>query len=87
MDSTGWMLLVAATLIFAGLVLWWIRRVKPAQKSATTPTEPRERRRGPRRVKASRREAFRMGKEDSDRRLGEDRRHRTPGWSDDADKR
>jgi len=87
MDSTGWMLLVLATLIFAGVALLLRSRVKSPPMREAAPAKPRDRRLGPRRIKASRREAFRMGQDDTDRRSGEDRRHREPGWNDGVDKR
>ncbi len=85
MDSMGWILLLA---VVAGAVwLWWRRgnsaEVAPKPRAAA-PAASQDRRRGPRRVTGSRRENFRMGADETDRRSGQDRRKRNAGWDDDV---
>jgi hypothetical protein len=88
MDAAGWMLLGALALVAYGGIAWWRRRSASAAATRTaTPAKPRDKRRGPRRIKSSRRESFRMGKDENERRSGQDRRDRKPGWTDDTDKR
>lgn len=89
MDMAAWVMVGVAVLLGGAAIWWWRRRAMTAAKAAAViaPKGPRDKRRGPRRVKSSRRESFRMGKEDNDRRSGDDRRNRKPGWDGDAGKR
>jgi len=88
MDDTSWMLLATVVLmILVATVLWRTRaRRQAARAAAAGPLKPRDKRRSARRVN-SRRESFRMGEDDNDRRSGDDRRQGKPGWGDDANKR
>jgi len=83
MDDASWMMLVAGLLAVATAIALW-RRARRQSSRATGVVKPREKRRGQRRVNF-RRESFRMGKDDNDRRSGVDRRNRKPGWDDDKD--
>lgn len=89
MDDASWMLLATAVfLVLAGIVMWRLRaRSQAARAASAGPPKPRDKRRGPRRINNSRRESFRMGNDDNDRRKGDDRRQRKPGWNDDPGKR
>lgn len=87
MDAAGWIMLVAVVLVAYGAFTWWRRGVAAGTAKIAPSKKPRDKRRGPRRVNSSRREAFRMGKDDNERRSGQDRRDRKPGWEDDAGKR
>ncbi len=89
MDDESWVLLaVAVIMMLAGIVMWRVRaRSQAARAAGARPLKPRDKRRGPRRINTSRRESFRMGKDDNDRRSGEDRRQRKPGWTGDEDER
>ncbi len=84
MDEASWMMLAAVVFLVLAAIFWWRRRARDPVTAA--PPKPRDKRRGPRRINTSRRESFRMGKDDNDRRKGEDRRNRKPGWNDDTPK-
>ncbi len=84
MVLTGWVWLVVLGAVAAVGLLWWRRR---AARDAAANAKPRERRRGPRRVRSSRRESFRMGDDDNDRRGERDRRAPKPGWDDSRSRR
>ena len=88
MDDASWMMLATAVLLVGvAIVMWRLRaRSQAARAAAAGPLKPRDKRRSPRRVN-SRRETFRIGKDDNDRRSGDDRRRRKPGWHDDPGKR
>ena len=87
MESESLMLLVAVALIGSGLLLWSRRRAKAAADARSVVRKtPRDKRRGPRRLN-SRREGFRMGKDDNERRSDKDRRQRKPGWDNDPGNR
>ena len=84
MDVASWVMLAAAVFLVVAGIVWWRRNARDdaPRKEARVPVKPRDRRRGPRRINTSRRESFRMGKDDNDRRKGGDRRDRKPGWDD-----